>query len=368
MNSSGMSTLTLDLASPAAQHALLTGYLHRSGSKQRVIARERVELGAASESPTRVIFEVLPALLNQPPRMRRAWRAIRPLSLTATATPCLAALIHGWSQGWKLNPWLAATAVSGAIALQIAINAYNDVEDHMKLIDFPGSPGGSGVIQKGWLTALQMRKLARAALIAGALFGLPSLIARQGLVTWIAALGAFGVLGYSGKPLGLKYRALGDLAVFLLCGPGLTLGFSLAAFGTTDPGILWIGAYFGFAAAGILHANNLHDIDLDQSRGARTLASVLGFRRAQKLVPMLYLSALAVLALAVQRGDLPYWTLLAPLAAGPSIFLLCRRALKASGPVSPLLSGVRFQAAQAHLILGLLLCTTLLFTRLKAGW
>jgi 1,4-dihydroxy-2-naphthoate octaprenyltransferase len=350
-------TLSLELSSLQARQALLTGYLDHEGRKRKVVARERA-------SSSRVIFELVPESAARPPRALRAWQAIRPLSLTATGTPCLAVLIQGWASGWTLDPALALTAALGAIALQIAINAYNDVEDHLKLIDFPGAPGGSGVIQKGWLTAVQMRALARGALLAGVLLGLPSLVERQGLISWISVLGGLGVLAYSGKPFGLKYRALGDFAVFALCGPGLTLGFSLAAFGRSDPATLWIGAYFGFAATGILHANNLHDIELDESRGARTLASVLGFRRAQKLVPGLYLGALASLALAAYRGDLPSWTLLAPALAGPAVFQLCRRALRASGPVSPLLSGVRFQAARAHLLLGALLCGALLLTRL----
>ena len=53
---------------------------------------------------------------------------------------------------------------------------------------------------------------------------------REPALLGVVAIAALGAWGYSSGP-GLKYRALGDLAVVLLCGPVLTVGFALAAFG-----------------------------------------------------------------------------------------------------------------------------------------
>lgn len=304
---------------------------------------------SASSAPTNA--PVTPA-----PRVPLAtWlRAIRAPSLTATFAPSLATALAGALLGWSIAPWLALSAALGVLLVQIGVNLLNDVSDFARGIDAPGNLGGSGVLVDRSLTP---ERLARAAWLAfglGALLGLPALVAEPSLL-WVVALAAFGAWGYSSGP-GLKYRALGDLTVLALCGPLLTLGFSLAAFGRADVTIAALGFAFGLAAVGILHVNNLQDMDVDRASGARTVALALGARGSLLYLVAVYALALAVWPVAALAKGLPLPAALVPLVATLPIAALVSRLWRASrlpgGLQSPALALVRVDAAKAHLALG----------------
>jgi 1,4-dihydroxy-2-naphthoate octaprenyltransferase len=168
-----------------------------------------------------------------------------------------------------------------------------------------------------------------------------------------------GVLGYSGRPLSLKYRALGDVAVFFLCGPLLTLAYSVASFGVYNSEVLWMGAGFGFAAVAILHANNLQDIPDDTLRGAQTLASKLGFELARFGVAFFYVCSLASFLIFCEASE-RWLPILFSLCALPLMIKLSRKSIQAPGPRSPLLHLTRIEAANIHLALGVLVSLGLL--------
>lgn len=290
------------------------------------------------------------------PGVLQVWlTAIRAISLTATATPALAVWVWWWQQGVAINMGHALLALCGVLFLQMAVNLLNDVSDYLKLIDLPGSLGGSGVIQKGWRSARQMRNAAYICLGLGVACGLPVVLVKPTL-WWIAAMGTAGVLLYSAQHIGLKYRALGDLAVWLLCGPVLTAGMSYAVAGVFSFEVFLIGSFFGFTACAILHSNNLNDIDADSERGAVTLASLQGFRLARLWLIFYYLAAFGSLVPLVQRAN---WVALVGLSAFLLIPLV-RSLMQARTASSPQLNQIRFATAKFHLLSGVLLIAGLL--------
>lgn len=287
--------------------------------------------------------------------------AIRAPSLTATFAPSLATLLLGLVQEvWVFRPVLALCAVLGVLMVQIGVNLMNDVEDDKRAIDRPGTLGGSGVIQSGLLSRRQVERAALFAFGAGALFGLPTLIAEPALLI-IVAIAAFGSWGYS-SGVGLKYRALGDIAVLLLCGPLLTAGFALAAFGGFDLLIVALGLAFGLAAVGILHVNNLQDMANDAGRGIRTVALALGLSGARRYLVAVYAAALVIWPIAALAAGLHVVAALVPLVAAVPAGQLVKRLLDASadhalasgGLQAPSLALVRVDAAKVHLALGAL--------------
>ena len=342
-------TLKLPLGSPDLRATLERGRVERDGRQLNALPTE--------VSDGEVVFQLVPDdALGRPAGLAPWLVAIRAISLTATATPCIAALLYGLWRGWEVDPVLAVLAVVGAVLLQVSVNVLNDVEDHLKLIDLPGRLGGSGVIQKGWLSAASMRRLGFVALAAGVLCGLPALARQPQLLLLLGGAGALGALGYSGWPFRFKYRALGDVAVFLLCGPVLTWGYALAAFGpdAVEPGVALVGSFFGLAAMAILHGNNLEDIGIDRDSGAVTLASALGYPAARFGMPLLYLAAYGVLWGGVATGRIPVYAAVAPLVGVPVVAKIVRKVMTATGSDDSALAGVRFEAAQAHLMLGVL--------------
>jgi len=340
-------TISIKLNSTEAVSALQTGWL----DKRRLVARKIISISNADESAD-ILFEYIKE--TRPPGLKPWLQAIRAISLTATATPCIGIFLLSIFNGESINPGLALSSFLAVLFLQIAINVFNDLGDYLKLIDLPGTLGGSGVIQNGWWTPRELNVGAWTALGIGILLGAPAVLHKPAVLAPIAIIGAVGTLLYSAKRFGLKYMALGDLAVFVMCGPALTVGYSTAIssqFQTS--GVLFLGCFFGFLAMGILHANNLQDIHLDHSRGVRTLAISLGFTRSMYLLVGLYLIAACALVLGVVRNALPPPTLfgLTPL------FILALPWLgkirKALGPESSLLDECRIKAAQIHLACGI---------------
>ncbi len=286
-----------------------------------------------------------------------AWiAAVRPPSLTATFTPVLATYLYGLGLGWAIDVPVAVMALVGVLALQVAVNLLNDVEDHRRLIDLPGTLGGAGLIQGGALSARSVRRAAIGAALLGLALGVPAFLRDPAAFAVIGALAVIGGLGYSSGP-GLKYRALGDLSVIALCGPVLTAGASLAAFGRVDAFTLVMGAALGFAAVGLLHVNNFQDGAADRARGVRTLALALGDGGSRAYLIAVYALAFATWAVAASLSALPLW--LAPLpalAAIPAVGLV-RRLLAAPDPAA--FVPARMQAAATHLVFGVLICLAL---------
>jgi len=351
----GDSFREIDLDSSLARDVLWHSQASFEGCSYLVLPR-LIRSGAVQGDKLVVeLFE--PIQFKYPKKDFAFWmQTVRAVSLTATLTPGLAVLLMGLALGWPLNYGFFFLALLGVLCLQVAINVWNDVYDHMRLIDLPGTLGGSGIIQGGALNAKQLNLFAWSAFVVGVLSGVPILLVNPWFVLAIGVVAALGVLGYSGPILNLKYRALGDATVFLLCGPLLTAGFSLASFGVFNSQILWLGGYFGFAAMGILHSNNLQDILVDRARGARTLANALGFVRARYGMWFLYCSSWISLGMVFLIGSTSWIPFFATFLALPIAFKISRNAVMASGPESGLLGGIRIKTAQLHLLMGVLLC------------
>jgi 1,4-dihydroxy-2-naphthoate octaprenyltransferase len=268
--------------------------------------------------------------------------------------PCLAILADGIRRGVPVRLGVAIPSILGALFLQIAINLYNDVSDYLKLIDLPGTPGGSGAFHRGWYTPREILNYARIAAVLGVLAGIPALLLFPVEILTLGLLGLGGALLYSNERFGLKYFALGDGAVLLLCGPAITAGMSIAAFGMLIPSVVAIGLVLGLFACGLLHVNNLQDMEFDRARGAETLALKLGFLPSVLLFTALYGLAFSIGIVAVAFKILPLGALLFLLAAIPATKLLAK-VRRAIGPTSPTLEGTRIEAAQVHLLAGILL-------------
>jgi 1,4-dihydroxy-2-naphthoate octaprenyltransferase len=168
-----------------------------------------------------------------------------------------------------------------------------------------------------------------------------------------------GVMGYSGKPFRFKYRALGDVFVFLLCGPILTVGVSIAAVNDLNLSVMMFGVFFGLIACGILNANNMNDINVDSQSGGRTLASVLGFKKARWLQLVYYAAALitaVILALMISPWLLLPWFVL------PLIYKHLATLYSAGRCDQDSLASIRFDAAKLHMALSVLICVSLVLT------
>ena len=115
---------------------------------------------------------------------------------------------------------------------------------------------------------------------------------------WLVAIGAFLGFFYTAKPFVIKYRALGDLAVFLAFGPAMCLG----AFFVQANYYSWSPVFYAIPVAllvdEVLHSNNLRDIKSDKIADITTLPIMIGEENAKKMYYGLIIGAyIAILAL-----------------------------------------------------------------------
>lgn len=81
----------------------------------------------------------------------------------------------------------------------------------------------------------------------------------------------------------LKYRALGDLDIFILFGVLTVLGTTYALTGSYKPEALILSLPIGVITVSVLHANNTYDSVTDKEAGIKTFAMLLGLPKSATL-------------------------------------------------------------------------------------
>ncbi len=314
-----------------------------------------------------VTDEVLKEFAEEYPVRVPVWKklllATRPFSFTVTIFSILiGALLAPQIDGI----WLLIT-ILGGILVHAGINVLSDYNDWKRgadtwrvlgssrmLVDKQMSP--KALLAWGWLLFLF------AAAIGAAVYFL-----RTEHIGWVILAGAFLGLFYTMPPIGLKYRALGDIAVFLAFGPLMALGTWMIQ---TQQPFSWepvlASIPLGLLTIAILHANNYRDIEDDRRAGYVTMAGLLGPQGSAYYYAFLVIAAYVSLGLVVAVGFLTPWALLAFLSL-PWAIQNIKIALK---PQRVAFFFLDLLTAQLHMFFGLFMTAGLIadrFNFLKKG-
>jgi 1,4-dihydroxy-2-naphthoate octaprenyltransferase len=299
-----------------------------------------------------------PAPVAQSPLRRQiglAWLAARPWSFGASAIPVLLGGMIAAYDG-HADLWLFALTFVGAVSIHAGTNLINDYYDYRKGADTERTVGYGGLIQKGLLTPRWIFWEGIAAFIFGSIIGL-YLVSVSGW--FILLLGVISVLAgffYTAGPAALAYIGLGEITVFVFMGPIMVIGAYYVQARTVGWPVLIASLPIGCLVAAILHANNLRDMDSDQLINKRTLAIILGRKRANTEYFGLVGAAYVLLIVSVLIGWSPWYTLLAVFTF-PAALAIMRRVAANSDAVT--LNPTIRKSAQLHTRFGLLL---------TAGW
>jgi 1,4-dihydroxy-2-naphthoate octaprenyltransferase len=87
--------------------------------------------------------------------------------------------------------------------------------------------------------------------------------------------------------------------------------------------VVWASLPLGLFIAAFLWLNEFPDYEADRSVGKNNLVVQLGKQRASRVLPLIYLAALAVLLLAIWTGALGYPALLGFAGAIPATIAVC---------------------------------------------
>ena len=215
-------------------------------------------------------------------------RALRAFSFPVSVLPVLVAtaVVHPPAQ-WHWGILIAS--MFGVALLHAAGNLFNDYFDFRsgvdrKLEDDEFRPGR--LLVRGELIPKDILAEALICLLLALPVGAYLIWHCGPGLLWFAGAAGLGLYCYTGPPLKLKYRTLGEPLIFLVFGPLLMLGASYAQIGLLNWNVLLLSIPVGLATTAILAANNIRDQQEDQVAGIATLAQVVG-ERALRWIYML---------------------------------------------------------------------------------
>ena len=221
-------------------------------------------------------------------KLKMWWETARPKTLPLA----LASIFSGSALGYWANPQGFSVAVMAlclltTILLQVLSNFANDYGDHQKGSDTKERIGPLRGIQKGAISAQELKWglilmglasfVSGAVLIAIAYENFTDLLAFAGL--GILAIIAAITYTVGSKPYG--YMGLGDISVLLFFGL-LGVGGTYYLQAHHIEGIILLSAIgSGLLATAVLNINNLRDIEQDAKAGKNTLAVRLGAHKGR---------------------------------------------------------------------------------------
>lgn len=254
---------------------------------------------------------------------RALWRLADPkISLTSVASIYLGVSVAA-VEGHFSAVWLLITLLA-FFAVEVAKNAWGDVFDYDSGADQGVAPedrtpfsGGKRVLVDGLITRRQTWAIAAVFTLAGLLLGLAIVLLREPAALWIGAVGLVLGWSYHGPPLRLVYRGLGELDVVICYGPLIALSAYLIQAHALSWPVFWLSLPLGLIIAAFLWVNEFPDAPSDRSVGKRNLVVVLGRPAAARVLPLIYLVALAILLLLPLAG-LPVTVWLGAIAMVPA--------------------------------------------------
>jgi 1,4-dihydroxy-2-naphthoate octaprenyltransferase len=94
-------------------------------------------------------------------------------------------------------------------------------------------------------------------------------------------------VSYSGWPLKLGFRGLGEMVIFIMFGPLMMTGVYYAITGTLDWKITWLSIAVGLLVTNIVYSHSVLDAIPDQKMGKKTMAHLMGSGKGQILLSAL---------------------------------------------------------------------------------
>ncbi len=202
--------------------------------------------------------------------------ALRPWSFTASLTPVALGSCLAYKDVDSFNIWVFVTTCLTALSVHAAGNLVNTYFDYMKGIDSKKSDDRTLVDQL--LHPNDVATMGGIFYFMGCVgFALLTVIspAKMEHLALIYFGGLSGSFLYTGG-LGLKYIALGDLAIFLTFGPVTVLFAYLSQGGVLSWMPLFYALPLALNTSAILHSNNTRDMITDKEAGIVTVAILIG--------------------------------------------------------------------------------------------
>lgn len=245
----------------------------------------------------------------KPPSILKAWLlASRPKTLPAAIVPVWVGCVLAWKWQGSWHPWLATCTVLGAIFIQIATNFFNDAIDAAKGADTSRRQGPLRVTASGIISSRAVYTAAFLFLLLAFGCGVVLYQAVGWPIVLIGVPSLYLAYGYTGGPVPLAYRGLGEMFVVGFFGIVAVAGTVLVQTGEWRQEAMLLGFQVGLLSAVLISINNLRDREEDASTGKITMAVRLGPLGARVLI-WLEIKVAAFSGLLWLKHQMPYLAL-----------------------------------------------------------
>jgi 1,4-dihydroxy-2-naphthoate octaprenyltransferase len=244
---------------------------------------------------------------------------------TATVVPVTLGGSIAWVHAGEFHWGLFLLALLGGLFLHAGTNVMNDYFDHRSGTDEMNVQyvrpftGGSRMIQKGLLTPREVLWESILAYIGAVLVGVILTIHRGHPILILGAIGLFCGYFYTGTPLVLAARGLGELVIGVNFGLLMVVGSYYVQTGRFSAEPLLAAIPVALLIILVVFINEFQDMESDGKAGRRTLVVRLGKKRSSRVyLGLLSLCYLIVLTLVALRLISPFCLIVlltAPIAA-----------------------------------------------------
>ena len=173
-----------------------------------------------------------------------------------------------------VNWWYGILAVIASPILQAGGNMMSDYYDYKNNVDRKETYGSSWMLVNKQFEPREVYWFSISMMVIGNIIGIYLLLNTSWHLLWIGLAGIIGSYFY----FFMKYRALGDLNIFIIYGQLISLGTYLVMTNALSWKMLLVAAAPGFLIVNVLHANNTRDIKHDGVAKIKTAAMLLGIK------------------------------------------------------------------------------------------
>lgn len=288
------------------------------------------------------------------------WKQMRPHTLTASFTPVLIGTVLALPFN-NINVPVFLAMLLASIMIQAATNLFNEYYDFKRGLDTEKSVGIGGATVHYGIEPKIVLSLAIALFVAVIPLGIYICMNSS---WWVAVIGICCMAAgyyYTGGPYPIAYTPFGELVAGLFMGTVLILLSFFIQTGTVTTASVLVSIPIFILCGGILMANNIRDLQGDKEHGRRTLAILLGHRKAVYFLAAMFIVAYVWMLVLVIFAILSPWVLL--------VFLSIPKAIQAIKFFVGKKEAVEMMPAmkttsQTHTVYGLLLIVGLLCAHL----
>jgi len=208
----------------------------------------------------------------------------RHIALPQSVLPALLALAMAGTHS-DFSWWLGLVALLGIICAHLSMNLADDYFDYkVKSGENRNEMAAEGMrariakypyLTSGEATVKQLAGAILAFLLIASICGAVILYFRGINILYIALIGGFLGISYSGWPFRLCYHGYGELVIGLMFGPLLMIGMQYAAAGVFNATIVLVSVPVGLLVTNIVYSHSIMDAIPDEKVGKMTFARLL---------------------------------------------------------------------------------------------